>query len=65
MIRLVSYQYPNKIKVAIGRTIYEYKASEYWCEKMMRCIAKGGEWKIFNEFRKQAQMVGKEVRRDE
>lgn len=60
MIRLVSCTYPCKIKVLIGRTIYEYEASYYWCQKVMRCVGRRDEWRVFNEFKKQAKLVGKE-----
>ena len=61
VIQLISYTYPEEIKLMIRDSVYTYESSEYWCRKLQQALGKKGEWRAFNRFKKQSSLIKKEV----
>jgi len=58
-IQLLSYTYPNHLKLLIKGVIYEYEASEYFCRKFVQCLDKGAQFNALNWFRRVSKLEGK------
>ena len=51
-LTLISYDYPNIIRLRVGSAIYRYESSEFWCRKFMKCYSKGARFNALNWFKR-------------
>lgn len=60
-LTLLSYTYPNTIKLRIGSCIYVYESSEFFCRKFMHCYERGARFNALNWFKRvsKAKLEGK------
>lgn len=64
-LKLVSYEYPELIKVRIAGVNYTYKSSHFFCQKFLDGYNLGGRFNTLNWFKRVSKVVGKEVNRNE
>jgi hypothetical protein len=62
-IQFLSYEYPGTIEVLIGTSVYTYRSSAFWCDRLIWGLKKGWGFRAFNPFREQAELVGKEEKK--
>jgi len=60
-VQLLSYTYPNNIRLAIEDKVYEYESSEFYCRRLMNCLKHGAQFNALCWFKRVAKLVGKEV----
>lgn len=60
-VQLLSYVYPNNVKLIIGNVVYEYESSEYYCRKLMDRLHSGQQFMALNWFKEYSKLIGKEV----
>ena len=47
-VQLISYQYPNTLRISIKGKLYTYLTSEHWARKVMRQMEYGEGWRKGN-----------------
>jgi len=57
---LLSYEYPDLVRVMIDGDIYMYRSSEYFCRKFEGMMKRGGKFNALNWFKKRAELIRKE-----
>ena len=62
-LHLISYEYPELIKLRIAGVSYTYQSSHYWCQKFLSNYDKGGRFNTLNWFKRVSKVVRKEVTR--
>jgi len=60
MIQLLSYIYPNTIKLRIEERVYTYSSSEFFCRKMMKKM-RHPSFRVINWWKKVSRLEEKEV----
>ena len=64
-LQVISYEYPDQIRLQISNITYTYQSSEFFCRKFLSCYVKGGRFNTLNWFKRYARMVEKEVNKHE
>jgi len=64
-MQVISYEYPNQIRLQISNVTYTYQSSEFFCRKFLSCYAEGGRFNALNWFKRMAKVVKKEVEKNE
>ena len=59
-VNLLSYHYPNIIKVSVMNRVYTFETSEYWARKALSQMKYGEGWKGLNVLRKNGVVINKE-----
>ena len=59
-LQLVSYEYPNTLKLRIKNVNYTFESSEFWCRKFINCYDKGARFNALNWFKRVAKVKEKE-----
>lgn len=59
-IELLSYQYPDLIKILIGPYVYTYRASEVICRRFMNGLNYGLGFHSLAWFKRKAELVKRE-----
>jgi hypothetical protein len=59
-LQLLSYEYPDLVRVMIGPCIYTYRSSEYVCRKFDGMMKNGAKFNALNWFKMKAELVNKE-----
>ena len=57
-VQLISYQYPDTLRISIKGKLYTYLTSEHWARKVMRQMEYGEGWRGLNLLK----VNGKEIR---
>jgi hypothetical protein len=60
-VQLLSYTYPNHIRLLVKGKVYEYESSEFWCRRLMNCLKNGAQFNALNWFKRVSKLVRKEV----
>ena len=58
---LLSYTYPDVIRVKVNSSIYTYRASEALCRHFMNGLNYGLGYHALNYFKKKAELIKKET----
>jgi hypothetical protein len=58
-IKIIKYEYPDRITVLIGEKMYEYKSSEFFCRKLMERINCGARFAALSWFKANATLIGR------
>jgi hypothetical protein len=64
-LSLISYEYPNLIKVKVGGVDYTYYSSHFWCQKFLSAYTQGGRFNSLNWFKRVSKVVRKETKGNE
>lgn len=60
-VTLLSYRYPDGVRVMVGPSIYTYRASEPKCRRLISGLKYGKGFRSLNQFKKSATLIGKET----
>ena len=59
-VHLISYEYPDTVKILISPYVYVYQSSEPMCRRFINGLNYGLGFHAFNWFKKQAKLMNKE-----
>ncbi len=62
-LHLLSYEYPNQVRLRIGVVNYTYQSTHFWCQKFLSAYDKGGRFNTLSWFKRVSTITGKEVTR--
>jgi len=57
---LLSYQYPNLVKLRVNHRVYLYESSEFFCRKFLNCYERGARFNALSWFKRVAKLVERE-----
>ena len=60
-VQLLSYSYPDVVRVLVRSTIYTYRASEYHCRHFMNSLNYGIGFHALAYFKRKADLIKKET----
>lgn len=64
-LHLLSYEYPNQVRVRIGGVNYTYQSTHFWCQKFLSAYDRGGRFNALSWFKRVSKVVEKEVSKDD
>lgn len=59
-VELISYEYPDLVKVLIGSCVYVYRSSEVMCRRFVNGLNYGSGFHSLSWFKGQAELVERE-----
>ena len=60
-VKLLSYNYPDIVKVMVRSSVYTYKSSEVYCRRFMNSLNYGLGYHALNWFKNNSQLIRKET----
>ena len=60
-VSLISYHYPNILKVSVMNRIYTFETSEYWARRVIRQISYGDGYKGLNILKKNGTLISRKM----
>lgn len=61
-LHLVSYEYPELIKLRIAGVNYTYQSSHFFCQKFLSAYDRGGRFNTLSWFKRVSKVIRKEVK---
>jgi len=58
-VNLLSYHYPNIIKVSVMNRVYTFETSEYWARRIIRQMSYGDGYKGLNILKKNGTLISR------